>query len=129
MELLGLGYADYYVFFASDYNELRRKMEMPESYCDQNLLELSTEKSKMTIFHKGNINYKKYRFMYKKRKLEIVKSFSYLGIGLSALGVYNAHSERVKSSANLAAAATVGLIKANRVGSWETVGLLFNSMV
>lgn len=129
LELLGLGYADDYVFFALDYNEMKRKIAVLESYCDLNLLELNTAKSKIMIFHKGGIKYKKYRFFYKNKELEIVKTFAYLGVEFSPSGKYNLHFDKTKSTANLATSATVRILKANGIADWDSVELLYNSMV
>lgn len=67
-----LGYADDFVLFASNYAEMLRKIRVLDWYCDQNALELNFEESKIMIFHKGKLNYAKYKFPYKNKYLEIV---------------------------------------------------------
>lgn len=110
-EIQALGYADDYALFASSYIELVRKLRVLEWYCDQNCLELSVEKSKIMIFHKGNINYSKYKFSYKNQNIEIVKCFTYLGVLFSCSGLFNKYLNKIVSSANLAIASTTSLIR------------------
>lgn len=129
LEILGLGYADDYVFFARTYNEMKRKISVLQTYCDLNFLELNTTKSKIIIFHKGKIKYSKYKFCYKNKELEIVKTFSYLGVDFSSSGNFNSQFNKIKASANIATSVTVQLIRSNRVSDWGAVELLYNSMV
>lgn len=85
-EVQALGFADDYVLFASDEQGMRDKIEFVDNYCKENKLSLNIGKSKVVIFHKGNL--KKMKFMYRGKELEIVKSIRYLGIEFSNSGSY-----------------------------------------
>lgn len=55
-ETNALGYADNYILLAETYTEMLKKIRVLEEYCDKNNLKLNISKSKILIFHNGNIN-------------------------------------------------------------------------
>lgn len=128
-EVQALGYADDFVILATSYVELKKKIKVIEEYCIKNELKLNTKKSKILIFHKGNINYNRFQFHFEGVPLEVVKSFTYPGIDFSSSGLFKKHFERVSSSARIAVASTVQLIRSNRIGSWESIEVLYNTLI
>ena len=59
-----------------------------ENYCDINLININTIKTKCMIFNKKGRTIKR-QFIYKWEKLEIVRNFTYLGFCLSVTGQIN----------------------------------------
>lgn len=129
LDIQALGYADDFVILASTYSEMKKKIKVMEEYSFLNELELNIKKSKIMIFHRGGINYHKYKFYYKGSILETVKKFSYLGVNFSSSGLFLNHLQRISSNARIAISSTIQLIRNNRIGSWESIETLYNSLV
>lgn len=126
-EIQALGFADDYVLFAENEKEMREKIAFMEMYCEKNKLNLNINKSKIMIFHKGNL--KKFQFYYRGEKLEIVKQLKYLGIEFSNSGSYKKHFENLKSTLRLAQSQTINIIRSNNITNWEVITQLFNTMI
>lgn len=129
LKIQALGYADDFVLFATSYQEMLLKIKVIKQYCVLNALKINTNKSKILIFHKGNINYKKYRFCYKNEKIEIVRSFNYLGVEFSTSGLFNKHLKKIASAANLAMSSTVTTLRKNKIGNWKAIEQIYKSLV
>lgn len=84
-------FADDYVMYANNQKELQKKLERLNEYCNENDLTLNVKKTKIIIFHKGNINLNKYKFTYLGEEIEILNQFLYLGVLFSSSVSYNKH--------------------------------------
>ena len=60
-----------------------------EEYCKKWHLSINTAKSKFIIFNESGKILRDYNFVHKNRKTEIVQSFCYLGIDISASGSFS----------------------------------------
>lgn len=125
-EIQALGFADDFVIFANDQQGVK-KIEFMDKYCKENKLNLNIDKSKMVIFHKGNI--KNYCFKYSGEKIEMVRNLKYLGIEYSNSGMYVRHFEKLSTNLRLAQNRTIQIIRGNNVEDWNVINQLFNTMV
>ena len=66
--------------FAETAEGLQKGLDILESYCNRWKITVNTEKTKIMVFRKGGILPRNLRFFYNNQELEIIKSFSYLGI-------------------------------------------------
>ena len=87
-KLFLLLYADDTVIFADSAEELQKGLDVLHVYCQRWKLKINAQKTKVVIFRKcgarlGNLN-----FNFNGVPLEIVKSFSYLGVVFSQSGSY-----------------------------------------
>lgn len=128
-EVQALGYADDFVILATSYVEMQKKIKVIEEYCQLNELRLNTKKSKILIFHEGNINYNRFQFRFEGTTLEVVKSFTYLGVDFSSSGLFVKHFERISSTARIAMSSTIQLIRSNKIVSWESIETLYNTLI
>ena len=60
-----------------------------EEYCKKWHLTINTVKSKIIIFNESGKIFRDYNFVHKNRKMEIVQSFGYLGVDISASGSFS----------------------------------------
>ena len=60
-----------------------------EEYCKKWHLSINTAKSKIIIFNESGKILRDYNFVHKNRKMEIVQSFCYLCIDISASGSFS----------------------------------------
>lgn len=126
-EIQALGFADDFALFSENEKDMKEKIRFMEMYCKTNKLNLNVKKSKIIIFHKGNI--KKYDFCYRGEKIEIVNNFEYLGIVYSNSGLYHRHLEKLKTNVNLAQNQLINIIQSNKISSWAVIEQLFKTMI
>ncbi len=67
-------YADDMVLFAKTKKGLQEQLNHFANYCDQNKLNINTDKTKVMVFGKRT---RKYKFYINKQELEQVNSFKY----------------------------------------------------
>ena len=82
-------YADYIVIFSNTAEELQYGLNLLSEYCAKWKLKVNVLKSKILIIRAGGLLPKKLSFSYDGEVLEIVKSFKYLGIVLTAGGSFS----------------------------------------
>ena len=79
LKLFLILYADDQVLFASSPTSLQSRLNDIENYCNTWGLKINIAKTKVLIFEKSNIH-TNYDFYLYNEKLEVVKSFKYLGV-------------------------------------------------
>ena len=83
IKLFLLLYADDSTIFSETAEGLQEGLNLLSSYCTKWKLMLNTDKTKIVVFRKGGILPRNLKFNYNGSELEIVSSFSYLGIVFS----------------------------------------------
>lgn len=86
-----LAYADDVVLMAEEEQDMRAMLSRLERYLDKKGLELNAEKTKVMRFRKGGGKTKKIDWRWKRKKLEEVKQFKYLGYTIQRNGGQEAH--------------------------------------
>ena len=81
-------YADNITLFSETAEGLQDGLNLLSSYCTKWKLTLNTEKTKIVAFRKGGILPRNLKFYFNGTELEIVRSFSYLGIIFSTGGSF-----------------------------------------
>jgi hypothetical protein len=103
-------YADDTVLLAETEMELQEALNAMENYCKINKLYVNVEKSKVVVFSKGKIRNIP-QFVYNNSNLEVVFSFTYLGIDFN----YNGRMRVAQTVlCNKASRAMFGLISKSR---------------
>ena len=116
-----LAYADDLVLFALDSEKMKLILEYLELYCSENSLRLNTDKTKVVIFKKGDRNYKKLEFRYANQIIEIVKSYSYLGVIFDSSCSMNLAAGQTFNNVSAASSETVALIYRAKLNDWIDV--------
>ena len=80
LKLLLLLYADDITLFSETEEGLRNGINILNAYCNRWKLKVNISKTKVVVFRKGGTLPRNLKFYYDGQKLEIVSSFSYLGI-------------------------------------------------
>ena len=75
--------------FAETAEGLQKGLDILESYCNRWKITVNTEKTKIMVFRKGGILPRNLRFFYNNQEIEIVRSFSYLGIVFTPGGSFS----------------------------------------
>ena len=89
IKLFLLLYADDMTIFAETAEGLQKGLDILESYCNRWKITVNTEKTKIMVFRKGGILPRNLRFFYNNQEIEIVRSFSYLGIVFTPGGSFS----------------------------------------
>ena len=102
IRLLIIMYADDTIILADSEANMQAALKALQLYCDKWKLEINCSKTKITIFSRGKIRPDKYNFVYDNRKIEIVKTYKYLGLEFSSSGSFKPSLEQLKSQASRA---------------------------
>jgi len=86
-----LTYADDMVVLAEEEGEMRSLLERLERYLGKKGLELNAEKTKVLRFREGGGRFKKMDWRWKRKKLEEVKEYKYLGYTMQRNGKQDKH--------------------------------------
>ena len=89
IKLFLLLYADDMTIFSETEEGLQKGLDILESYCIRWKLTVNIEKTKIMVFRKGGILPRDLRFFYNNQEIEIVRSFSYLGIVFTPGGAFS----------------------------------------
>ena len=81
-------YADDTIIFAETEHELKAALWATQLYCEQWKLEVNTQKTKIVIFSRGKVR-RMPVFTFNNAALEVVTSFSYLGIVFNYSGKFD----------------------------------------
>ena len=95
-------YADDLVIFSQTQRGLQLCLNELEDFCDSNLLEVNLKKTKIMIFQKNASRNKNLHFFYKKKEIEVVKDYNYLGVKMTSTGNFIQTQEMFKEKANRA---------------------------
>ncbi|BES91440.1 Reverse transcriptase (RNA-dependent DNA polymerase) [Nesidiocoris tenuis] len=110
-------YADDLVMMADSKRALQKMIDKLESYCEEWNLTINTEKSKIMVCRRGGGRLaKKEVWFYKGEKLEIVKSYKYLGITLTPSMSLNEHmNDRLLAAKFAIVSVWSGIFNKNKV--------------
>ena len=86
IKLFLLLYADDITLFSETADGLQSELNVLYNYCQKWRLSVNTVKTKNIVFRKGGILPRNLRFFYNDTELEIVSSFSYLGVVFTSGG-------------------------------------------
>lgn len=89
IKMLILLYADDIVIFSETAEGLQKGFDILLAYCNRWKLKVNTNKTKVMIFRKGGPIARDVQFTYDGTSVEIVKSFTYLGIVFTQGGSFN----------------------------------------
>ena len=89
IKLFLLLYADDITLFSETAEGLQRALNLLSTYCQRWKLSVNTNKTKIMIFRKGGILPRDLKFYYNGIEIEIVNTFSYLGIVFSPGGSFS----------------------------------------
>ena len=98
IKLFVILYADDTVILADTKESMQNALNIFQSYCEIWKLEVNVNKTKVMIFSKGEIRLK-YEFKLQNKTLEIVDSYSYLGLLFKYIGNFNETRKRVARQA------------------------------
>lgn len=73
--------------------DVRRKFNILQQYCAQNLLEVIITKSKISEFHKGRNKILSQSFLYNNSPIHVVNKYNYLGVVFSSSEKFNIYAE------------------------------------
>ena len=79
-------YADDIVIFANSAEEMQDNLNILEEYCNKWKLKVNKDKTKVIVFRKGGRLPMNLQFLYQGHPLEIVSTFTYLGVVFSSGG-------------------------------------------
>lgn len=96
-----LFYADDLVLLARSKSQLQKALHCLEKFCDENLLTVNTEKTKVVIFRARNSPSSDFTLY--GEQLEVVHEYLYLGILFSENGTFSDHEADVRRKIELAA--------------------------
>ena len=89
IKLFLLLYADDMTIFSETEAGLQQGLNVLETYCNRWKLTVNKDKTKVMVFRKGGILRRDLKLNYEGQELEIVRSFSYLGITFTAGGSFS----------------------------------------
>lgn len=92
MEIISLFYADDLVLFSDSCNGMNRTLRALRDYCSENSLEVNAGKSKIMVFQRSG-RQKSYKFNCGNDPVEMVGSYSYLGVTFSRSGLFVQHAK------------------------------------
>ena len=98
IKLFVILYADDTVILADTKESMQNALNIFQSYCEIWKLEVNVNKTKVMIFSKGEIRLK-YEFKLQNKTLEIVDSYSYLGLLFKYIGNFNETRKRLARQA------------------------------
>ena len=101
VEIPYIQYADDLVICATSADELQTALNDLHRYCDENGLEINTDKSKVMIYYMGQLprRTREFSFRLNGAKLEKVNSFKYLGVYFSTQLRFSTHMENLADKA------------------------------
>lgn len=92
-DIMSLAYADDLTLFCNSPIDVIKELRNLQNYCNQNSLNVNTDKTKILMFHSGCRATFDNPLTYNNYSIEIVTSFNYLGIMFTSLGLFKAASE------------------------------------
>nr|XP_046478600.1 uncharacterized protein LOC124217243 [Neodiprion pinetum] len=131
VDILLLLYADDTVIFARSHMDLLRKLRALEEYCDLNQLTVNKSKTKILVFKAaGRIRECPTRYRtYKHTCLDLVNSYTYLGVEVSTSTRGLAALQSATNKAKSASGASLALLAKAKCVSWNAYNKIFDSMV
>jgi len=125
-----LAYADDMVILADCPTQLQRKLDLLKEYCDEWGLTVNVQKTKILIFHhEHKAILSNIRFVYGEKPVEVVKTFTYLGVTFCTCGKFHEHVKAVKAKCAAATKTIISIIAKSRTTCWQSMMRLKDSML
>ena len=102
LKLLLLLYADDITLFSETEEGLQNGINILNAYCNRWKLKVNISKTKVVVFRKGGTLPRNLKFYYDEQELEIVSSFSYLGIVFTSGGSFSGAQQTLAGQAQKA---------------------------
>lgn len=129
LEILLLAFADDIVILGDTAQDIQRKLNALQKYCKINGLSVNTKKTKIVLFHRSPRIFKMPRFKYGDATIDVVKSYTYLGIDFASSGKFNTAAKERLSKTNQAIGATRSKIQRANPSSSRAMDKLYQSIV
>jgi len=101
-KLFLLLYADDIVVFSDTAAGLQKGLDLLQEYCNRWKLKINVQKTKVIVFRKSGMLPRNLKFVFNNENIEIVKSFSYLGIVFTQGGSFSETQRTLASKAQKA---------------------------
>lgn len=122
-------FADDLVLMASSPIRMKKLISTLAIYCKENLLEVNLSKSKMIVFRRGGKLAQAFNFSYNGSPVEIVSTFTYLGVEFCCSGLFARAANSALTKANFASAQIRTLLNRLSIDSPPSRMALYRSMV
>jgi len=125
-----LAYADDMIILADSPTQLQRKLEVLHTYCEKLGLTVNVQKTKILVFHhQHKAILSNTKFIYGQQVVEVVKTFTYLGVTFCTCGKFHEHASAVKVKCAAATKALISIISRSRTHCWKAMMRLKDSML
>lgn len=128
-DLLMLLYADDLVILAHSEIDLRNKLKILEEYCLVVGMTVNKDKTKIVVFRAGGRLPGLKDFCYRGEKIEILNSYTYLGVPFSTSALGLIPSQKAIAKTKIATGAVISTLAGLKTDSWESINTIFNSMI
>lgn len=127
VDVLALFYADDLVILGDSPVDLQKKLDSLSDYCNENDLQVNSDKSKVVVFRRKGKLKRSVKFHFKNSPVEIVSSYKYLGILFSSSGLFRPHMQQVLRNSHAVAEGCYEVVSRFKKVSPESLGRLFES--
>ncbi len=125
-----LAYADDMVILADSPTQLQGKLEVLHKYCEDLGLTVNVQKTKILIFHhQHKAILSSSCFRYGEQPVEVVKTFTYLGVTFCTCGKFHEQAKVVKAKCAAATKTLINIISKSRTTCWQSMMRLKDSML
>ena len=122
-------YADDVVFLSENENDLQKILNTLECWCCNNDINVNLEKSKIVHFRSQSTERTNFSFVFNGLNMEIVSSYTYLGLLLTEFLSYEDMAKAVAKSAGRALGLLISKYKAHGGFQYDVFTKLFDSVV
>lgn len=130
-DILMLLYADDLGILADTEVDLRRKLGTLKEYCDKNGLTINSSKTKIVVFRNGGVvpKHKNFYLNHNSDLIEIVNSYTYLGIPFSSSSMGLQASQEAIRKAKMASGTALAILARAKCNSWPSIAKIHDSIV
>lgn len=128
-KIYALKYADDVAVVAEYGQDPQQMLKQLEKYEKKNKLEVNTNKTKVMVFGKGKKTKNEQKWFYKNKKLEVVKSFKYLGCWFTNGNSWKGHTDQLANEAQKRINTVWGMIKRARRNTLNKSLYLYKTLV
>lgn len=121
-------YADDMVLLGKDRWSLQRKLDALQTYFNNLKLSVNLDKTKVMVFKKGGRRSNKDNFHFADGIIEVVSSYTNLGVTFSSSGKFRLASNHFKGRALRMIGCVGNLIIRNKISSWDNKLELFHAI-
>lgn len=122
-------FADDLVILAKNIFDLQDKLNTLAKFCEENCLTVNVNKTKIMLFRKAGRPPKQKAVKYLEETIEVVKTFTFLGVTFSASGLFTKACTSSITKARLAVSTVWTRMLASKMTSWSQRIILFNAIV